>query len=549
MGSQNIEDFLTKQMLIEGNIVTYRSLSRQLSLHVNAAKNALATFYSKTRNEGENKLAATYLVSGELQPERQHSDPIDMDVDMDSAQENVEYESDGAEEVQLVEVVLTGEKDLEYTRSKFSKIYSTHIYCLSPTSIRDMDLVCSANDIVRDIDNKKGSEIAAVAGKIVGSDVKQGKYVPLPAPVVTNNAPSTSKASSSVTAETKAPKKTTTITDKPKASDFFTRMKPKNTKDEKNVTKKEAKKSDTKEDLAKSNTKVDAGPSKNPNEEKPAKLEKKRKQEQILDLEPEQVKPVAVSKAKGKTGVKRKSPSSEDDETQREEEEERDEPSVRIRKNAIISDDEDEQPSVVSGRTKGKGKARDKGKQVMKREDEDVLALMDVDDDEVIRVSRSRKASPEPSEAVKSEPEDIEMQDDTEDKPTAKPKRKTKAKKIVPVGKNGLKKKRVMKSKMTVDSKGYMVTEDYSSYESVDEEEPEPETTTKGKGGKNSTDKEKPKKSTSGSKDSTKEEEGSRETSGTRSKSGPKPKPKASSSGSKGKNTIASFFGKPKGSQ
>jgi DNA polymerase delta subunit 3 len=69
---------------------------------------------------------------------------------------------------------------------------------------------------------------------------------------------------------------------------------------------------------------------------------------------------------------------------------------------------------------------------------------------------------------------------------------KRKPKKVVPVGKNGLKKKRIVKSKMRIDEKGYMgmyftaysgsldhlsaskVTEDYSEYESVDEEEPAP---------------------------------------------------------------------------
>lgn len=83
-----------------------------------------------------------------------------------------------------------------------------------------------------------------------------------------------------------------------------------------------------------------------------------------------------------------------------------------------------------------------------------------------------------------------------EEPPEVKPKkpRKKAEKKVVPVGKNGLKKKRVVKSKMALDAKGYMgalrclsrkiwgpdtknrslsVTEDYSSYESVDEEEPE----------------------------------------------------------------------------
>lgn len=51
--------------------------------------------------------------------------------------------------------------------------------------------------------------------------------------------------------------------------------------------------------------------------------------------------------------------------------------------------------------------------------------------------------------------EDVEMVDDA-DMLDFKPKRKRKAKKVVPVGRNGLKKRRVVKSKMEIDERGYM---------------------------------------------------------------------------------------------
>ena len=47
--------------------------------------------------------------------------------------------------------------------------------------------------------------------------------------------------------------------------------------------------------------------------------------------------------------------------------------------------------------------------------------------------------------------------DELSDEPVPKTKpRKRKEKKIVPVGRNGLKKKRVVKSKMDFDEKGYL---------------------------------------------------------------------------------------------
>lgn len=86
--------------------------------------------------------------------------------------------------------------------------------------------------------------------------------------------------------------------------------------------------------------------------------------------------------------------------------------------------------------------------------------------------------------------DDADMADGTASEP--KKTRKKREKKIIPVGRNGLKKKKVMKTKKTIDGNGYMRkylfssyvffmvdrrigTEDYSEWESVDEEvEPEP---------------------------------------------------------------------------
>ena len=127
--------------------------------------------------------------------------------------------------------------------------------------------------------------------------------------------------------------------------------------------------------------------------------------------------------------------------------------------------------------------------------------------EEVEKVTRSTTAAPmKPLPKSKSKPKVVESSDEDEqpepanagdlmyvdDEPAEVKKRKPRKKvekKVVPVGRNGLKKKRIMKSRMSIDAKGYMgrgflivdlrqrtegstpVTEDYSSYESVDEEE------------------------------------------------------------------------------
>lgn len=156
--------------------------------------------------------------------------------------------------------------------------------------------------------------------------------------------------------------------------------------------------------------------------------------------------------------------------------------------------------------------------------------------DQVIRVSRTPAPSAPslPPSDSDAEDEDVQMashENTTEQEADPgedldlKPKRKRKAKKIVPVGRNGLKKRRVEKTRTGFDEKGYMgmfffisshpssvifsvacdvliqlllsllkktVTEDYSSYESVSDEDAEGTKTSakpKGKGKSTSKDK------------------------------------------------------------
>lgn len=68
--------------------------------------------------------------------------------------------------------------------------------------------------------------------------------------------------------------------------------------------------------------------------------------------------------------------------------------------------------------------------------------------------TRHNKAPAEAQEKEEEE-EDVDMISDSEPIPTrAKPKKKPK--KVVPVGRNGLPKKRIVKSKKSKDTRGYM---------------------------------------------------------------------------------------------
>lgn len=75
--------------------------------------------------------------------------------------------------------------------------------------------------------------------------------------------------------------------------------------------------------------------------------------------------------------------------------------------------------------------------------------------DQVDKISRGSRSVPPTSEEEPFD-EDVAMEDDESDVPAEKPKRKKKERKVIPAGRNGLKKKRIMKSRMTTDAKGYM---------------------------------------------------------------------------------------------
>jgi len=158
---------------------------------------------------------------------------------------------------------------------------------------------------------------------------------------------------------------------------------------------------------------------------------------------------------------------------------------VRVKKGVILSDDEDDEaPKPARPKAAYKAAKTKKHSVLDTAAESELRAMMDIDDDQVTKVSRTVTAS-EP--ATTPPVSDVEMEDYESGPapapapaPTRKPQRKPK--KQVPVGSNGLKKRRVVKSRMKTDDKGYFVTEDYSSYESVDEEAPPPEKTGKGEG-------------------------------------------------------------------
>ncbi|TBU49594.1 DNA polymerase subunit Cdc27 [Dichomitus squalens] len=537
-----IDDFLTKQIYIDKNLVTFRSLSRQFGLHVNAAKNELARFHSSSVTT-ETRSFATYLVSGELfsQPRTSpngatQSTEESMDVDADLA-DTVGEGEEGEEEVPTTTMTLVGEKDLEGAKSKYARIYSVHVYCLSPSPLTDAGLICDPSAVVYKADAVDAPNSSIALGRIVGPDVRIGK---VPPPVASSSkAPepiSRKPTLKAKTEDTKSPDqdkgKGNTI--KPKASGKLDWSKAKKSSE---AVKKEK------------DVKVKK-------EESPVRLVKAE-----TPLKSESESPQDGSKR----GVKRKAalPTASDTEEKPKVKEEKSKVTpahdLKLRKNRILSDDEDED---YAHQLKLKAKRKSKVPAAIDAFESDaersLRAMMDMDDDDVELASKSRPRpnpkliptvpSDEDIEMAASEPEPVppsEPERDDEDmemgleedipKPKPQPKKKA-AKKAWPVGRNGLKKKRIVRSRVTTDAKGYMVTENYSEYESVDEEEAAAEEAKKVPKGKKAS--------------ATKPKKGDAE----ERASAPKPKPVARSDSVKkraggrpsAQGSLKDFFGKPK---
>ncbi|KAF9791119.1 DNA polymerase subunit Cdc27 [Thelephora terrestris] len=477
MTTEQVRDYLEKQLFIENTVVTYRLLSRELGIHVNDARLELQKYRSLRKD-----VHATYVMIG-TPPSRYgfDSDPF-MEIDEEAARRWAE--NTGGEAVQERLMLLVSEDELEDSKSQFYIIDSIDVYSLSAVYLIDADLVCKENDRIRELDAQdKTGELAKKVGLIVGHHVKKRKPVKrglkgkgkLGATATTSKQPTvkkdaTVKKDSTIKAEpTKTSKELTKektsipIEKKPtKAGTLdWSKAKSKAEKEKEKADELKARAEKEAREAREKREKDKENPKPNQAEEKPAEAVKrgvKRKTRAIELSDSEQsVKPPSPEPHKG----------------------------AWLKGRVVVSDDEEsDEPRPRKG--KGRASAQSTDVEELGRS---VRAMMDIDDEEVERVTKATAAAltkPIPkskSKVVESsdEEEHAERKDEedsmyVDDEPAeAKPKRSRKKaeKKVVPVGSNGLKKKRVVKSKMSTDERGYIVTEDYSSYESVDEEEPE----------------------------------------------------------------------------
>ncbi|CAG7849366.1 SubName: Full=Uncharacterized protein {ECO:0000313/EMBL:CCA78082.1} [Serendipita indica DSM 11827] len=509
-----INDYLTKQVKVNQNIVTYRLLSRALSIHVNAAKRSLAAFYEANNGHGGTaSLHATYLVTGEDLDNVTSNDSMEVDEQQGEVQD---APSPMAEKTVRQKILIVPEENLEKLQaaSRRSKPFAVFTFTASSHPIswqvtitsEDPSLLVTTVDAVRKMDASRTIDELKSLGIPISNACKVNKNIK-------------AKKPNQTIASTSAGSKPTTKEEKnPGAAKSKEEVKPAP------VAKSIAPKAETsKKQVGLDWSKAKSKDAPKTEASKPSTQDKTSAQKKGK---------AAVREAS--RGTKRPTPPDEKEDDKPPKSKPRTsapvktEPKIRAKKGVLLSDDEEEEEMRAPKAIKRKAKNENV-----------VLAPRHVPGPPSSKFDTGGEDNDEDEEAEPSIEEDEPMEtSETEEPMYAKTKRPTKKQKAWPMGANGLRKRRVVKTREYTDKRGFIQTEDYSEYESVDSESEQPPEPTKAKkkGGNSGT---------AGSRVKKEEPEVKLPKAGTSKESTTaKPKPKPGPAPQGGKKTIDSFFQK-----
>ncbi len=184
--AKDFKAYLATEVISEKRTISYRTVSRALKVHVNAAKCMLYEFYDNENKKKEQSIYATYILSGVKRSAQQpevtngntngHKDedesmppsspppfPSSM---LDPSQEQHAGELEGTLRVPTTTITLVREELLENTKAQYETITSIHLYSISPHRIPDL---VTLTDIGRDIfDNTFVKEDPLIHNKTYG---------------------------------------------------------------------------------------------------------------------------------------------------------------------------------------------------------------------------------------------------------------------------------------------------------------------------------------------------------------------------------------------
>ncbi|KAH6668669.1 DNA polymerase subunit Cdc27 [Plectosphaerella plurivora] len=190
--------YLAERLFTEDKMVTYRTLSRALKVHVNAAKAMLYEFHSWQNSIAAGKVHATYIILGTRKPTVQS----DGDVEMASSAPEAEY-WDG--EAPTQSLTLVTEERLKDVLAEYSAVTSFAVYSLAAHPIKELQLLTDVSREALQV-GEDNAEDAKTYGTISNPGMKkrtrQGKRPsPAAAPAPAEKKPALAKPAPAVKAE------------------------------------------------------------------------------------------------------------------------------------------------------------------------------------------------------------------------------------------------------------------------------------------------------------------------------------------------------------
>ncbi|OHE94041.1 DNA polymerase subunit Cdc27 [Colletotrichum orchidophilum] len=172
--------YLADQILSEEKIVTYRSLSRALKVHVNTAKGMLYDFHRSQNGMRPGTIHATYLIYGTRIAQKVQDDG---DVEMTSSPPDIEPVS---EDIVTHSMSLVPGDLLKETLATYEEVSSFHIYSLARLPTRDLQLLADVHQQIKEQSTNESASMAVTYGTITNPNVRkrtrQGRG-PVPTPV------------------------------------------------------------------------------------------------------------------------------------------------------------------------------------------------------------------------------------------------------------------------------------------------------------------------------------------------------------------------------
>ncbi|KAG9826394.1 hypothetical protein KCU98_g11557, partial [Aureobasidium melanogenum] len=414
-------EYLSANVLNDGQTVSYRTLSRALRVHNNLAKQMLYDFHRSQNNKQPKSLHATYLVTGtqSLLPQHAENDTLEsQDASDKTLQTTPAHQTPGA--YQATSLLLVDEDNLDTAKSTFDDVLSIHVYSIQPSKINDLHILTECNRaIMAAAINEDLLDTYKQYGVIHNGQVKRRSMrnqhhqkQPPAAQKATPSNPDTKAAKSMFSSSRPAPKK--------------------------DVSKDTTNSAKSTPDSSQASTQASAKPA--ATKTAPLKREGSSLFKAFAKAKPKTLSQATESSAEPSPGLD--SATKEDEAMHDLSDEEADDGDAAMLDEGAITE------------TRGKSKKE--------REDE-LRRMMDMEDEPMTDA---------PTKAVVTE-----VPEGAEDEPDSRPDAQTKAEpeETVTVSDGRRRgRRRVMKKKTAQDEEGYLVTREEAAWESFSEEEPAP---------------------------------------------------------------------------